>query len=109
MSSIDPRARFTETITVKRSTSFSNAGDPILGAAFTARARVERATDDQAEGEGRKANDQSKVITDTPLFVGDHVWFAEDNTATLNTARKVLTVKQNRALDGTIISYSASV
>lgn len=107
MSGLDVTKRLTETITVKRPASHSTAGDVTYAAPFTCSARVQRGQTEVADREGRKLADAAKVITTTELKPGDLVWFAEDDTASVNAARRVLIVHQNRALDGTVISYSS--
>jgi hypothetical protein len=109
MTSLNVSKRLTETVTVKRPTSHSSSGDPVFGAPFTCAARVERLEGDAGDAGGRKRTDSTKLITTTELKAGDVVWLPEDNTAQVSAGRKILTVKQNRAIDGSIVSYSSTV
>ena len=109
MTSLNIAARLTETITMKRQTGHSSAGDPTYKAATTMKARVERGGTEAADGEGRRINDASDIYTTTALLLGDIVWFPEDDTADTQKSRRVVGVMMLRALDGSITHYESRV
>ncbi len=105
MSSLDIRARLTETVTVKRISGHSAAGDPMYGAAVTMKARVERARLEASDGEGRRSSDAPDLYTVEALQIGELVWFAEDDTADVNDSHRVVACVPLKALDGTLTHY----
>jgi predicted nucleic acid-binding Zn ribbon protein len=109
MSAVNVTARLTETITVKRPTGHTSAGDWTYGANFTAPARVQRDTQEVQDAEGRRVSNATILITTTELLVGDMVWLAEDSTADADACRRILNVKRRVALDGTVTHYTATL
>lgn len=93
-------ARFTETITVKRVTTHTDAGDPTRGTTFTARARVERGTVEQGDVDARGVDGTHRLFTDTEILQGDLVFFAEDSTGSDDNGHRVIAVEPKRRIDG---------
>lgn len=92
--------RLTETITVKRTTSHTDAGDPVRATTFTTRARVERGKVEQGEADGRAIDNTNRVFTDVEILQGDLLFFAEDSTSTDDAGKRVISVTASRRLTG---------
>ena len=99
-------ARFTETVTVKRTTSHSDAGDPTRGTSFTCRARIERAGVEQGDVEGRAVDTDHRVFTDTAIEQGDLLFFPEDATDDDDNGHRVVQVTKNVRLDGSVFMWT---
>lgn len=103
MSSLNPAARMTEVITVKRPTGHTSAGDQNFGAPFTCAARIERGALESADAEGRKGTLPIRFFTVTEIKIGDLIWLPESSTSDANASQRVLTAVLHRALDGAVI------
>lgn len=99
-------ARFTETLTVKRTTSHSDAGDPVRATTFTCLARIERSTVEQGEDLGRAVDSKHRVFTDTEIQQGDLLFFPEDDSGDDDTGHRVIQVDTRRRLNGEILMWS---
>lgn len=99
-------ARFTETITVKRTTTHSDAGDPTRSTTFTCRARVERSSVEQGDVEGRAIDTDHRVFTDTAIEQGDLIFFAEDSTGSDDNGHRVIQVEKKIRLDGSAFMFT---
>lgn len=99
-------SRFTETVTVKRTTSHTDAGDPVRGSSFTVRARVERKEIEQGDVTSRTIDTDHRFFTDTEIQQGDLVFFAEDNPANDDTGHRVIDVEKKVRLDGSPFMFT---
>lgn len=95
----------TETISYKRQTSHTAAGDPSFGSLSTMKARIERQQLEQGDGEGRRSSNAPDLYTYEQLKLGDLVWYPEDNTSDVNASKRVVICAPLRALDGTLTHY----
>jgi hypothetical protein len=103
---VNINARFTETITIKRQTSQSAAGDPVRGTTITAKARIERDRSEVQLGSGRFLNNVQTLYCDTELLLGDQVFFPEDDTSNANASKTVIHVQRGVSLDGQVPFYA---
>lgn len=109
MTILDPSRAMRETITVKRTTSQTNGGDPVRGTTFVCAARVERDWTDLTSGINGASKYGGRVLTITELRLGDLLFFYEDDPANLNTGHAVVEVKRRVAFDGTVTHYEVLV
>lgn len=109
MSLINVAPRLTETITLKRPTSHTSAGDSILGAASTVAARIERGLVNAPDSEGRKTDDDTTIITIVELQPWDVIWLPDGNPADPNDGRHISSVERRKALDGTTTHYVSRI
>ncbi|HND51667.1 MAG TPA: hypothetical protein PLV92_04695 [Pirellulaceae bacterium] len=100
------RARFTETLTVKRTTSHTDAGDPVRATTFTCRARIERSTVEQGDDTGRAVDARHRVFADAEIQQGDLLFFPEDDTGNDDTGHRVIQVDEKRRLGGDVLMWS---
>jgi len=94
-----------EVILVSSPVSFGPAGDPVFGPQAAAVARVQRSVAEL----GQEHTDDTVLLTMRALRPGDRVWLAEDDPLFFNESKRVKTVVQRRAIDGTVTGYRATV
>lgn len=96
------RRRASETITYKRQSGHTAAGDATFGAASTMYARVERDASEASDAEGRRVNNATALFTVEELQMGDLVWLAEHDTGDETEALRVVKVTPHRDLNGAV-------
>lgn len=109
MTILDPTRAMRETITVKRTTSQTSAGDPVRGATFVCAARVQRQFSDLTSGSVGQSRFGATVFAPVELRLGDLLFFLEDDPANLNTGHAVTAVDEKVAFDGTVTQWKAVV
>jgi hypothetical protein len=96
-----------EVVTVKRTTGHTDAGDPVRATTLTLRARIERATTEQGDVEGRAIDSQHRVFSATEIQQGDLLFFPEDNPANDDTGKRVIRVERAERLGGGTLMWTA--
>lgn len=92
--------RLKETVTVKRLTARTSSGDATLGTTLTIKARIERALVTKKAGLGEGLDQQTRMFCVEAILLSDFVFFPEDSTANMNTARKPTEVSPVYSLGG---------
>ncbi len=101
------RARFTETLTIKRTTGHTDAGDPVRATTITCNARIERSSVEQGDDTGRAVDARHRVFADAEIQQGDLLFFPEDDTGDDDTGHRVIQVDTNRRINGEVLMWTA--
>jgi hypothetical protein len=106
---LDPTRAMRETITVKRVTSQTSAGDPVRGSTFVCAARVQRQFSDLTSGPVGQSRYGATVFAPVELRLGDLLFFLEDDAGNLNAGHAVVSVDKKVAFDGATTQWKAMV
>lgn len=93
---------FTETLTVKRKTAHTAAGDVTRGTTTTMAARIERGEGTLQLADGTELRYEARVFTAAALQLQDLLFFPEDSTSGQEAGRRPMRVEPMRELDGTV-------
>lgn len=107
MSIVDITPRLTEVITVRRQVGHDGSGDPVFAPAFLLPARIERGVQEEADAEGRRLGNSTRIFTKGEMQAGDNLWLPEDDIT--GDGRRPVDVSKKVALDGTVSHWTTIV
>jgi hypothetical protein len=89
-----------DTITLQDETGRNSAGDPTFGAQYTALARVESASKLITDVDGNEVMSDHAIATETAITNSTRIWLPGSDTAKIEEAKRPITVKRAREMDG---------